>query len=591
MKTFVKFNTAMRPVRIPLLLLFVFATFCNNNASAEEPSEAEAQAVAIAEQEAKQADAKRTAVALNYCRAAFHRIRKNPTAEVLKQEEEKILNNLNLTQVDEKEVISLYTAVLDEITNVEVTKEEKRLYQIHHKSTMQRQLTWDALAFGTELATAQFGSAIRTGANSWWDYRNNAFKKEMDLLKIEKVEVSGLLKRSNQLLDTFWELARKKDIPDRWLVRGDNLDELEEAVTETDLETRLRVLNRMKPFMEAYPPFWYYLSRTQQELGQLTEAIETYSYLEEIGNGHFRKDDMLATAMANKAAIQDYLGDNRALASAEKSLQYSTDVWEANLIASRILQRNGQMAMAEDAILRNLDVDLEQSQSTIFLASLYYYAREEEKIVKLMNDQAAVAHLPAPVLLRCAALVGSKRTPPHVMRNILASLSAYPKNQFGRDELTLRVGYAWQLHLANFEVRQGGRLLGDPQVATRQGYYDLHFANHVNWGSSLGSGMPEPEIELAMTYPDETVIHLTLHGKSNTIGRGPIAISTPSQMQISAISVGDQPLALNIRSAMGDTEAVTIEAAKPVIEENTPLIPPPTDYKSSSLRDIVEEVR
>jgi hypothetical protein len=573
-----------------ILSVLVIATVRVNPLIAQEPTEAEAQAVAIAAQEAKKADALRTAVALNYCRAAFHRIRKTPTAEVLKQEEEKILNNLNLTQVDEKDVISLYTSVLDEISHVEVTKEEKRLYDRHHKGTMQRQITWDALAFGTELATAQFGSAIKTGANSWWDYRNNAFKKDMDFLKIEKIEVTGLLKRSNLLLDTFWELARKKEIPDRWLVRGDNLDELEAAVAETDLETRLRVLNRMKPFMEAYPPYWYYLSRTQQELGQLTEAIETYSYLEKIGNGHFRKDDMLATAMANKAAIQDFLGDNRALASAEKALLYSTDVWEANLIASRILQRNGQMAMAEDAILRNLDVDLEAPQSTIFLASLYYYTREEEKIVKLMNDQSAVAHLPAPVLLRCASLIGAKRTPPHVMKNILASLSAYPKNQFGRDELTLRVGYAWQLHLANFEVRQGGRLLDDPQVANRNGYYDLHFANRLDWGSSLGSGMPEPEIELAMTYPDETVIHLTLHGKNNTIGRGPIAISTPSQMQISAISVGDQPLALNVQSVMNSSEPVTIEAAKPIIESEKFVVPPPAEFKSSSLLEPLEDV-
>lgn len=534
-------------------------------AASQDVTASGGESVSINEMDEKRRDALSTAVALNYCRAAFHRIRKDPTAEVLIQEKEKILNNLNLTQVEEKDVISLYTAVLDEISNIEVLGEEKRLYQVHHKSNMQRQLTWDALAFGTELATAQFGSAIRTGANSWWDYRNQAFKKDMDLLKIEKLEVNGLLKRSNQLLDTFWELARKKEIPDRWLVRGDNLDELEAAVVEDDLEVRLRVLTRMKPFMEAYPPYWYYLSRTQQELGKLTEAIETYSYLEEIGTGHFRKDDMLATAMANKAAIQDFLGDEQAIASAEKALNYSTDVWEANLIASRILQRNGQIAMAEDAILRNLDVDLEQPQSTVFLASLYYYSRDEEKIVRLMNDQSATSHLPAPVLLRCAALVGAKRTPPHVMRNILASLSAYPKNSFGREELMLRVGYAWQLHLASLEVRQGERLLEKPRVATRNGYYDLIFTNNFKWSPSLTNRNDDSEIELAFTYPDKTVINLRLQGNGNGIARNPIAMSSPARMQISAITVGDQPLALNIKSAMNDSDPVTVESAKPIL--------------------------
>ncbi len=520
-------------------------------------------------------DALRTAVALNYCRAAFHRIRKNPNAEVLREEEEKILNNLNLTQVHDKEVISLYTSVLDEISQVNITDSEKQLRHRHHKSSVRRQITWDALAFGTELATAQFGSAVKTGANSWWDYRNKTYQRDLDILKIEKVEISGLLKRSNQLLDTFWEMARKKEIPDRWLVRGDDLDSLEEAVVEQDLETRLRILNRMKPYMEAYPPFWYYLSRTQQELGKLSEAIETYSYLDKIGSGHFRKDDMLATAMANKAAIQDYLGSDLAVASAERALEYSPDVWEANLIAARILQRHGRIAMAEDAILRNLDVDIEASQSTIFLASLYFYARDEEKIVKMLNNQQRVAHMPAPVLLRCAALVGAKRTPPHVMRNILASLTATPQNRFGKDEFTLRVSHAWQLHLASFEVKQGGRVLDDPQVVMQRGFYDLRYANHVDWGSPIGSSTPEPEIEIALTYPDETVIRLQLQGKNNTLGRGPIAISSPSHMQISNISVAGQQVALNIREATNTEGPVTVQAARLVTDPEPSFLPPP----------------
>lgn len=537
-------------------------------AVAQEPAEAsQPTQVSLDAEELKREDALKTAVALNYCRAAFHRIRKDPTAAVLKQEEEKILNNLNLTQVEQKEVISLYTAVLDEISQVEITDEEKRLYEQHHKASIRRQVTWDALAFGTELATAQFGSAVRTGANSWWDYRNKAFQRDMDLLKIEKVEIGGLMRRSNQLLDTFWEMARKKEIPDRWLVRGDDLDELETAVAEEDAEKRLRILNRMKPFMEAYPPYWYYLSRTQQELGQLNEAIETYSYLDKIGQGHFRKDDMLATAMANKAAILDFLGDARAVASAEQALKYSPDVWEANLIAARILQRHGRVALAEDAILRNLDVQLEQGQSTIFLAALYYYSRDEEKVIALMNNAERVAHLPAPVLLRCAALVGAKRTPQHVMQSILASLSAYPQSRFGKEELTLRVSHAWQLHLASFEVRHNGSILDDPQVIANRGYYDLRYIRHAERNLPVRRPSSSQEIELALNYPDDTVIRLQLSNPSQPTSRSPIAFVAPTpQLRISGIEVDDQTLAFNIQEAMHSETPLTVEAAKPVFD-------------------------
>ena len=39
--------------------------------------------------------ARQTAVALNYCRASFHRIQRTPSKRVLIEEQEKILNNLN----------------------------------------------------------------------------------------------------------------------------------------------------------------------------------------------------------------------------------------------------------------------------------------------------------------------------------------------------------------------------------------------------------------------------------------------------------------------------------------------------------------
>ena len=66
-----------------------------------------------------------TAVALNYCRAAFHHIRKTPTKAMLVQQQEQILNNLNLDGINDPELIRLYTAVLDEIGDVEIADRER----------------------------------------------------------------------------------------------------------------------------------------------------------------------------------------------------------------------------------------------------------------------------------------------------------------------------------------------------------------------------------------------------------------------------------------------------------------------------------
>ena len=66
-----------------------------------------------------------TAVALNYCKAAFHRIRKNPSKQVMHQEQTEILNNLNLSGIADREVIQLYTAVVDEIHLIQIAEKER----------------------------------------------------------------------------------------------------------------------------------------------------------------------------------------------------------------------------------------------------------------------------------------------------------------------------------------------------------------------------------------------------------------------------------------------------------------------------------
>ncbi len=529
--------------------------------------------------EEQEAQALATAVALNYCRAAFHRIRMYPTLEVMSEEQQKILNNLNLDRVDDPEIIDLYTAVLDEINQIQLAGREHGMYQQYHTTNMRREVTWDALAFSTELATAQFGSAIRTGANSWWDYRGMEFKRDTDLLRIERERMNAIVRKSSEFMDTFWHLAQKRSIPDRWLVRGDDLDQLELAMQEEDAEVRLRILTRMEDFMEAYPPYWYYLARTQQELGVLSEAVDTYGRLEALGQGHFRRDDMLATGLANKAVILDSLLDPTAVATAERALQYSPDAWEANLICARILERNGLVADAEDAILRNLDVNLETAQSRVFLVSLYYHAGDTTKLARVLSDPAAVAELPAPVLLRCVAMLGPEETPDAVLTGVLGTLEGQPLAQFGQDEFILSAGPGWQLHLATMTLFYGDEPLPTPQMSMRNGQHLLRFASPVEWGPTLTTSDSEvQQFIVQLRYPDDTTIKLTLGtnevatpssegGLQSVLPTGrPL---TPPTLHIAEIQVGESTIAV---AGLFDDLLPIITAELDPIVELSPLI-------------------
>ncbi|MFG0294675.1 MAG: hypothetical protein ACF8PG_02115 [Maioricimonas sp. JB045] len=512
--------------------------------------------------------ARNTAVALNYCRAAFHRIRKDPSDEVLAEEQELILSNLKLDAINDTDIIKLYTSVLDEIGDIAIADRERALARRNHSTSVQRKIAWDVLAMGTDIATGQFGNALRTGANSWWDYRNMSYQHENSVLKIDKTRLNAVVQKSSQFLDTFWRMAQKENIPDRWLVRSDDLDSLENAMAERDPEVRLRILRRMEAFMECYPPYWYYLGRTLQESGDLVAAAETYRHLEELGMGHFRKDDMLATGLANQAAIEEHLGYITAPQTAQRALNYSTEVWEANLICARVLQRHGRVAAAEDAILRNLDVGIETTQSRVFLASLYIDTEDRGKLAKVLADREAVAELPAPILLRCAAVMGVEQTPPHVLNTVLASLEAQPRMLFGPDDLVIRASRTWQLHLASLSVWHGGQQLGAPQVAAGNGYYQLRYAGQFDWGSPLSPPPSEMQVALQFTYPDKTQIRLTLlpqaPGPRNG-GAPAMTIATsrpaPARLQIADIKVDDQRIALHA-DELSDPQTTTV--AKPV---------------------------
>ena len=194
-------------------------------------------------------EARSTAVALNYCRASFHRMRRNPSKRVLSEEQQHILNNLNLNEIGDQEVISLYTGVLDEIGKEKIADKERYVLKQSYKHQVRRQMLSNAFILGAEVTTAQYVNAVRTGANSWWDYRTTSNNRELDLWKVEKTRMTEVNDKSTKFLDTFWKMAQKKNIPDNWLVRGDDLDRLDAALAENNAETRLRVLQRMERFM------------------------------------------------------------------------------------------------------------------------------------------------------------------------------------------------------------------------------------------------------------------------------------------------------------------------------------------------------
>lgn len=518
----------------------------------------------------------KTAIALNYCRASFYRIKKSGSKEVMFEEREKILNNLNLNGVGDEKVIKLYSSVLDEIGQVEIADQEREHFKNKHNYHSRQKIATNALALTTDVLTFQFGNAIRTGANSWWDYRNVEAQKDLDLWKVDKKRMETVISKSTLFLDTFWKLAQEKNIPDDWLIRDDDLESLDTAMKEPNPRIRLRILKRLERFMSHYPPYWYYVARTQQAQGQLFAASHTYTELANLGDGYFRRDDMLASGTANLAGIRDYLGQPGAAKMALKSQTYSSDVWEANLLCSRILQKYQQPDEAEEAILRNLDVDLESNQSSVALLSLYYATNNKQKMMAQLNQPKIVQSVPVPTLIQCAMFLGAERTPPIATAQIESSLYVYKQLHFGADDIVIASTGNWHLHMSQAELVMANKTYSRPRLASGKNEIHARFERVAEFGNPFGtSNAVASQPKLRLKYPDGSSLELKLASapQERTSLEGSNLISAlkapPGQhYKIVGAEIQGQTIAFN-RNAIED-DGRRIVRQKPTVTPDSP---------------------
>jgi hypothetical protein len=448
-----------------------------------------------------------TAVTLNYCRAALHRIRRAPSKKILLEEQQRILNNLDLNQIDDPEVITLYRSILDEIGQVEISDRERVVIGEQFTRGVQRKMGTDFFVIGAQAATGQLGSVIQTGANSWWDYRTTAIKRDADMWQVEKVQFTTLMSRSSTFLDSFWKLSRKNEIPDRWLLRDQDLDQLSDTLEEEDSERRLRMLARLERFMECYPPYWYYVARTQQELGKKDEAARTFERLTEIGRGHFRQDDMLASSMANLALIQESLRDPEAPKTAARAFDYSTRNWESNLVCAWVLGRHAEYRDAEDLILCNMDEQLETEQSTVALVSLYFHSADKTKLKALLDDEQIVRRIPIPGLLLCAKLLGPAELPAGATTYLASTLTAVPRTSGRMNAISVAAARGWKLNDAETTISDGSRTF---QYA---GHRAVEEGLEVSYTPSLNSrtdGDLGKTLRMTLQYPATPAIRVVL---------------------------------------------------------------------------------
>jgi len=566
------------PAKLFALLIILSATFgpkmpmISADAAADtvtaEQKAAEAKAAEAKKVEEERKQRVKLAVALNYCRASFHRINKYQTKDVLYQEQQRILNNLDLSSIDDVEVIKLYTDVIQEINQIQLVDSEEKIIEQRHRRDFAERFFFNTFAISANVATLNYLGAVQTGARSFWDYQATANKAENDTWKLEKGHLTSLTAKTTNFIETSWKLARDRKIPDEWLIRDRDIEQMYETLQEPDLETRLRILKRKEPFLQCFPPYYYYIGRLEQSLGKLQDAAETYRKLRDLEKGHMRRDDMLAAGLANLAAIEHHFGDPRAVQTAQLALQESGEVWEANLVCAGILTEAGKFTVAEDAVLRNLDVALETHSSRNSLAIVYAASGNAEKLATHLNDREFVASLRAPVLLKCALAMGSKGMPVPASQKLLASLQGHVKLSNGRDDLVISASDEWMLGGAHLKISYDGRVLGRPQVSHHNGQLQMVYQNVFEVGSPWRQTHQVRPLVMEVTFPDQPSVAFEL--TPGNMASAKKAIELAGQPKL----IGTQSYGYLLTNVRSETYTVAFDGSPVELHQGPQLVTP-----------------
>ncbi len=457
-----------------------------------------------------------TMLALNTCVVSVSETLHYGDRLVLDQEYRNIINNISFGNIEaDEELISLFQSLLTLLHDGLLREAEKdaffRAYQRNVKRTVLQ-----SLSEASSTAKGSYG-AILEGAfaagTTYFDHKNRMddYRVELGekLWSLDKEQRRQLNELQKELLAASWKLQRRYGLDDALRLSQQDLAAFHEALADSDAERRLRRLERLKERFIAYPPFWYVLGRTAQELGKSDEAKEAYSAFEKNWRPILRYDPFYAAVAMNRAQLRG-TGEGEALArDLEILLAHSRTEDGANRLYAGLRYLDLQdLERAKACFQQNVDEGYEKELNLWILHSLdggsspQDLARELETETKGLTEQLLAENgLRNQDLL----LIYEREKDTAVLRKLERDLASIRlelvRRRAQRDTLALSLPEGW--------VTGSGAFQKDNQFVLRDGTFELVLA--------LGEGQ-----EIARFRPDD--VRLLAPGSERLSPRGGEAV-------------------------------------------------------------------
>ncbi len=306
------------------------------------------------------------ALALNYCCGSLCKITLYNDRIVVDEEYSNIMNNIDLTKIEDEEITNLIRELVDSISPFKLQERDKeRFLGIYEgKATKAIYLSLsgaDALFYGNggdpfvlaAMELVQTGGAYEDYMGNMEDYRK-AFGE--NLWKLEKDAVVGLNDIRKDFLETYWRLMKQHGMPDEWRVTEEQMEHYVNVLKDADQEEKLRELRRMEGDFKAYPPFWYYYGRAAQARSEVNLALTAYQTFDDLHKGLLREDHLYSSALMSRIQLLDDDKDEYEVERCLKEIARSSPLdWRKNIFCAIKFSEYMEYEAATERLITNIE--------------------------------------------------------------------------------------------------------------------------------------------------------------------------------------------------------------------------------------------
>ena len=294
------------------------------------------------------------AYALNLCTVSVSQIIDYDDLNVMEQEYDAILNNLNLENMPHDEaLLNILKQILDTITFFRIQEGDRRIVDMKYRQNMRNAIWSAAPNFGLIVAggnpvTMAISLASQIGIG-YMNYRKTKAENNLDYeeqkWKLQRTAIEQLNGLQRELLDTAWRLADTYGFEDELRLSEKQIKHYDSILMDDNALRKYDRLDSIKNDFVAYPPFWYYLGNTANEIARdksLAISEETKNQYRECAKEHFRqfwesnkypllREDQLASSCALEYAdllIEDGVDKSQIMELLDKAVKYAGNSWD-----------------------------------------------------------------------------------------------------------------------------------------------------------------------------------------------------------------------------------------------------------------------